>query len=72
MSVLKFYPLKVKQITPETSECVSVALEVPEDLKELFQFAPGQYLTFKKHLQDAEDSIRWQYPGSIYYVVECI
>ena len=54
MSVLKFYPLKVKQITPETSECVSVALEVPEDLKELFQFAPGQYLTFKKHLQDAE------------------
>lgn len=54
MAALKFYPLKVKQITPETSECVSVSLEVPEELKDVFQFAPGQYLTFKKHLQDAE------------------
>lgn len=54
MAALKFYPLKVKQITPETAECVSVSLEIPEELKELFQFAPGQYLTFKKHLQDAE------------------
>jgi ring-1,2-phenylacetyl-CoA epoxidase subunit PaaE len=54
MSVLKFYPLKVKEITPETSDCVSVALEVPEELQEIFKFAPGQYLTFKKHLNDAE------------------
>lgn len=54
MAALKFYPLTVKEITPETSECVSVSLEVPDELKEVFQFAPGQYLTFKKHLQDAE------------------
>ncbi|HTN46533.1 MAG TPA: 1,2-phenylacetyl-CoA epoxidase subunit PaaE [Flavipsychrobacter sp.] len=54
MSVLKFYPLKVKEITPETSDCVSVALEVPEELQEIFKFAPGQYLTFKKHLNDTE------------------
>src|SRR5690606_36243308 len=54
MATLKFYPLKVKEITPETADCVSVVLEVPEDLKTVFQFAPGQYLTFKKHLQDAE------------------
>jgi len=54
MSALKFYPLKVKDITPETNECVSVALEIPVELEEVFRFAPGQYLTFKKHLQDAE------------------
>lgn len=54
MSVLKFYSLKVKEVRPETADCVSVSLEVPEDLKETFRFAPGQYLTFKKHLQDAE------------------
>jgi ring-1,2-phenylacetyl-CoA epoxidase subunit PaaE len=54
MATLKFYPLRVKEINPETNECVSVALEVPEDLKEIFQFIPGQYLTFKKHLADAE------------------
>ena len=51
---LKFYPLKVKEVRPETVDCVSVALEVPEDLKEIFQFAPGQYLTFKRHVADAE------------------
>ena len=50
----KFYPLKVKEVRAETPECVSVALEVPVELQETFRFAPGQYLTFKKHLQDAE------------------
>lgn len=54
MSVLKFYPLRVKDVRPETADCVSVALEVPEELKELFRFAPGQYLTFRKHVADAE------------------
>lgn len=54
MSITKFYSLKVKEVRPETSDCVSVALEVPLDLKEKFQFAPGQYLTFKKHIHDAE------------------
>jgi ring-1,2-phenylacetyl-CoA epoxidase subunit PaaE len=54
MSVSKFYPLKVKEVRQETSDCVSVSLEVPEELKETFRFAPGQYLTFKKHVQDTE------------------
>lgn len=54
MSVPKFYSLKVKEVRPETNDCVSVALEIPDDLQEVFRFAPGQYLTFKKHVADAE------------------
>lgn len=54
MSVLKFFPLKVKEIRPETADCVSVALEIPQDMEKLFQFAPGQYLTFKHQLNNAE------------------
>ena len=54
MSVLKFYPLKVTDVRPETADCVSVALEVPADLAETFRFAPGQYLTFRKHIGDTE------------------
>lgn len=50
----KFYQLRVKEVRPETADCVSVSLEVPEELKETFLFAPGQYLTFKKHMQNAE------------------
>lgn len=54
MSAPKFYPLTVKEIRSETADCVSVALDVPQDLKNVFLFAPGQYLTFKKHMEDAE------------------
>jgi len=54
MSTAKFYPLTVKEVRPETAECVSVALAVPAELSELFQFAPGQYLTLRTHVEDAD------------------
>ncbi len=54
MSALKFYPLKVKDVRPETADCVSVSLEVPAELTDKFIFAPGQYLTFRRHFDDAE------------------
>jgi ring-1,2-phenylacetyl-CoA epoxidase subunit PaaE len=54
MSALRFYELKVSDIRPETADCVSVALEVPADLKEAFVFTPGQYLTFKIGLAGQE------------------
>lgn len=54
MSVLKFFPLKVKEVRTETADCVSVSLEVPEALRETFRFAPGQYLTFRTSLDDTE------------------
>jgi len=47
MSV-KFHALKVKDVRPETADCVSVALEVPEELAKEFTFLPGQYLTFRR------------------------
>lgn len=54
MSALRFYPLKVKDVRRETADCISVALEVPADLQDKFQFVPGQYVTFRKQLGDAE------------------
>lgn len=54
MSALKFYSLKVADVRPETSDCVSVQLEVPAELTDLFQFTPGQYLTLRTHLDGAE------------------
>jgi len=54
MSALKFYSLKVKDVRPETADCVSVSMEVPAELAEQFRFAPGQYLTFRRHFNDAE------------------
>jgi len=54
MSALKFYSLKVKDVRPETADCVSVSLEIPAELENVFHFAPGQYLTFRRHFNDAE------------------
>ncbi len=51
---VKFHSLKVSDVRPETSDCVSVALEVPEELINDFVFAPGQYLTFRRGEGDAE------------------
>lgn len=54
MSALKFYNLEVSDVRPETTDCVSVALAIPQDLKNTFQFAAGQYLTFRTQLDGAE------------------
>ncbi len=54
MSALKFYTLKVNDVRPETSDCVSVSLQIPKGLEETFRFAPGQYLTFRRHFNGSE------------------
>lgn len=54
-----FHPLKIKRINRETNDCVSVSFDVPEDLKDLFQFKQGQYLTFKS--KDGQEEIRRSY-----------
>lgn len=42
-----FHRLKVQKIIRETSDSVSLILEVPEALRSVFAFKQGQYLTFK-------------------------
>lgn len=42
-----FHPLKVVQIIPETSDTVSIILDVPVNLSNEFRYKPGQYLTFR-------------------------
>jgi ring-1,2-phenylacetyl-CoA epoxidase subunit PaaE len=43
----EFHPLRVIDVRRETDEAVSVAFEVPDALKEDFQFVQGQYLTLR-------------------------
>ena len=43
----KFYSLKISEITQETPDCVSIAFHIPTDLKEVFAYKQGQYITFK-------------------------
>ncbi len=43
----KFYALRVCDLRRETPDTVSVAFEVPAELRDLFQFTQGQYLTLR-------------------------
>ena len=51
---MTFYPLKVKDIRRETSDCVSISFAVPDDLATTFVFQQGQYLTLKTRIEDEE------------------
>lgn len=50
----RFHTLQVREVRKETVDCVSVSLEVPDELKEEFQFIQGQYLTFKARIKDQD------------------
>jgi ring-1,2-phenylacetyl-CoA epoxidase subunit PaaE len=42
-----FHPLRVRRIEPDTAEAVIVTFEVPTDLRDVFGFTQGQYLTLR-------------------------
>ncbi|HMO34196.1 MAG TPA: phenylacetate-CoA oxygenase/reductase subunit PaaK [Lacibacter sp.] len=50
----QFYPLTVAAVQPETNDSVSVVFSVPDPLKELFQFAQGQYINLRTTLGGEE------------------
>src|SRR5947207_2658091 len=54
MSVI-FHPLRVREVLPDTAEAVVVAFDVPPDLREVFSFTQGQYLTLRTEIEDLEN-----------------
>ena len=49
-----FHPLQVRRIEPDTDEAVIVTFDVPPDLRHVFGFTQGQYLTLRKQI-DGQD-----------------
>jgi ring-1,2-phenylacetyl-CoA epoxidase subunit PaaE len=50
----KFHSLKVSDVKQETADCVSIAFEIPAELKNDYTFKQGQYLTLKLHIGGEE------------------
>ena len=44
---MEFHALKIKQITPETPDTVTIELEVPAHLAESFKYKQGQHITVR-------------------------
>lgn len=49
MSVI-FHPLRVRSVQPDTAEAVIVSFDVPPELRPVFGFTQGQYLTLRKEI----------------------
>ncbi len=54
-----FHLLPIAEIVPETSEAKSIRFDVPESLRPLFAFRPGQHLTLKADI--AGEDLRRNY-----------
>lgn len=49
-----FHSLRIKEIKRETEDAVSISFEVPESLKDQYNYLPGQYLTLKTDINGEE------------------
>ena len=54
-----FYELRISEIQRLSKSAVKVSFEVPEQVKSIFSFLPGQYLTFELFLNN--EKIRRSY-----------
>lgn len=52
-----YHTLRVKRVVPETHDASSFVLDVPAELRETFRYRPGQFCTFRVHVDD-EDQLR--------------
>lgn len=50
----RFHRLRIADLKRETRDAVSIAFEVPEDMRSIYAFAPGQYLTLRTTLENEE------------------
>ncbi|HJY40878.1 MAG TPA: 2Fe-2S iron-sulfur cluster-binding protein [Steroidobacteraceae bacterium] len=51
---LTYHPLKIVEVRPEGSDAVCVTLNVPDELRETFRFAPGQHLGVRASIDGQE------------------
>src|SRR4051794_39832855 len=49
-----FHSLQVKRVTPDAGGSAALTLEVPEPLREAFDFRPGQFLTLRATIAGEE------------------
>lgn len=50
----QFHNLTIKAVNKETENSVTISFEVPQDLKDTFQFKAGQYITLKTMINGNE------------------
>jgi ring-1,2-phenylacetyl-CoA epoxidase subunit PaaE len=52
--MITYHPMKIAEVQPEGSDAVCVTLEVPDELRETFRFAPGQHIGVRATIDGQE------------------
>src|SRR5580658_7661361 len=52
-----YHSLRIARVISETHDASSFVLDVPEDLSETFRYRPGQFCTFRVHV-DGDEQLR--------------
>jgi ring-1,2-phenylacetyl-CoA epoxidase subunit PaaE len=52
--VITYHPLTIADVRPEGSEAVCVTLDVPDELRDAFRFAPGQHIGVRATIDGQE------------------
>lgn len=50
MNTAAYHTLKVSEVSPETDQAICVGFDVPETLRDIYRFKPGQYLTLRANI----------------------
>ncbi|MFN0216747.1 MAG: FAD-binding oxidoreductase [Saprospiraceae bacterium] len=51
---MDFFELKIKSKTAETADTTTIELEIPDELRDLFSYKQGQYITIRLHIKGQE------------------
>lgn len=51
---MQFHALRVSEIREETADTRTIVFEIPDEIKSVFQFKPGQYLTLRLEIGGEE------------------
>lgn len=62
----RFHKLKVSEVKNEIADAVSVSFEVPAELKQYFNFFPGQYTTLKLNIDGEQVNRSYSFCSSPY------
>jgi len=54
MAVPQFHTLRIREVRPETADAISVAFEVPPELRDAYRFRQGQFVTLRGRVEGDE------------------
>lgn len=64
--MVQFHTIPIDKVNRETHDSITISFDIPNELKDRFQYLPGQYLTLKVPTNEAEERRAYSMSSSPY------